>query len=140
MTSDWRQWAKEMADPLAVFLRIGQTSYAEMKLPGAADLTHLMIESLLDASRQGDEERLGAIRAERALITEALAEAFQHVQDAGQMPIDVSATDFAEAMCAMYIGARLALVLDPTKDTDGMLAAVAAVITAAAKAEAAKTR
>ncbi len=119
--SEWHTITKEVGDPGDAFSRIAHKSFAELKLPDAADYTRLMVENFLNASRSQDPELREALIYQRNVIAGGLCEALQGMADAHELPPEIDPPTLAQALLAFYYGVRMSHMVDPTLDADAML-------------------
>ncbi len=133
ITASWQRMAEDSDDPLAVFLKLSQESFDEMKAEGAEDMTRLMVENILDAARSSDAAMVEAARDEHKIVAKGLAAAIERAVLAGQLPAEVDSCALGEALFSFYMGARLAKLLDPANDTDAQLQQVWLIMNAAAR-------
>ena len=124
MLDDWRRKAEGPDDALSVFNEIARQSFAEMDAADAPDLTRLMLENTLTASRSDDPLLRAAIQSHHEIIVGGLEEALRRAQDAGLLPAVLPSYDLASALLAFYMGARMARLLTPETDTAAQLEAV----------------
>ena len=124
MLDDWRRKAEGPDDPLAVFNEIARQSFEEIESADAGDLTRLMLENTLTASRSADPLLREAIQAQQRTIVTGLEEALRRAQDAGQIAPSIPSQHLAAALLAFYMGARMARLLTPETDTAAQLEAV----------------
>ncbi|MFN0148070.1 MAG: TetR/AcrR family transcriptional regulator [Dehalococcoidia bacterium] len=137
---DWRQLGADGADPRDVFNAIARGSFDEMKAPDAPQHTLLMVENQLTAARSGNSAYAAEVQHEHTLIVAGLAEAIARMQEAGSFPAELDANLTAESLMALYVGTRIARLLNPSLDSDAMLTQVAGLMALAAESAARGTR
>ncbi len=124
MLDDWQRKAEGDLDPISVFNEIARQSFEEIEAEAAEDLTRLMLENTLSASRSSDPAVREAIRGHHEVIIGGLDLALRRAQEAGQLPATIPSNHLAAALFAFYMGARMARLLAPETDTAAQLEAV----------------
>lgn len=121
MTAEWRQLVEDAVDPIQAFIAISEGAFAELEQEGADDISRIMLEEALAASRGYDPGVTAASRRSRATVVAGLQGALQRAQDAGQLPRDVDCHHLGQALLSFYYGARMARLVDPSIDVHRQL-------------------
>ena len=128
MTAEWHRVLEGSSDPMDTFYGIARHAFDEMNEECADDDTRLMLEEVLSVTRSRDLAAVGHMRGKRELIVRGLQEALQKAQDAGQLPASLHTYHLAQALCAFYMGVRVARLMDSTIDADAQLGQVRALL------------
>lgn len=121
------EWSRETAgapDGLAALSLIAKSSFSELLEDGAEAHTALNLEYFLEAMRPGNEELRERVWAEREVIVNGLREVLERARSDGSLPGDIDPYLLAQALMSLYIGARVARMLNSKADIEGSLAQV----------------
>ena len=130
----WRQLASDTQDPMAAFSLLSVYSFNELKLPAARDMTRLMTEQTLAASR-ADETELRRVQDMTESVVGGLASLLTSAATAGQLPAALDPQRLAEALYAFYLGVRQLQMFGFVTDGDHLLQTVQTLLDLARRSE-----
>jgi AcrR family transcriptional regulator len=131
--AEWHQAAESGASPAAVFDQLAHSSFDELSEADAPNLTRLMLENFLAASRDPRAPIHNAIMAQHVKVETGLREVLELMHRSGDLPASIDTRLLAQALLAFYHGARIAKLMDPDADILGQMEQVRTLISLAAK-------
>lgn len=119
--SRWKLPPEPGEDPLQEMIQLARLTFSTLSNASERSDTILMLEQILAAVRQGDQTALDEIRDEHRGAAAGIAQRLTAAKAKGEIPADLDAGLFAQAMLSFYWGSRITRLVDAAADTSGHL-------------------
>ena len=127
----WDQPVADTQNPLRELPELSRSTFSVLNDPQEREDSIIHLEHMLTLARDGDAENLGHHARMRRQIAAKVQARLDAAQTSGQLGSEFDTELLAEALIAVYWGARVAKLLDAEANTDGALEQVFRLLDAA---------